>query len=98
MRSPCAGVPLPGGSPVPSGRMLMSHALTSDSEMGWPRPCANTGMATNATRRNALRIDMAHLAFSVDRPAHDGVEVLVGKRRHRERRRRLAARGDERSP
>src|SRR5258706_3096257 len=98
MRSPCAGVPLPGGKPVPSGRILMPEAFTSDSEIGCPRlgPCASAGAATSAATSTNLGVDMAHLAFSVDRPARDRIEMLVGERRHRERRGRLAARGDER--
>src|SRR5262252_9322889 len=36
--APCAAVPLPGGRPVPSGRMLMSHAAMSASEIFAPRP------------------------------------------------------------
>ena len=34
--APCAGVPLPGGRLVPSGRMVMSQALMSASLIGLP--------------------------------------------------------------
>src|SRR5258706_14264735 len=97
MRPPCAAVPLPAGRPVPSGRMLMSHGLMSASVTGWPRfgPCASAGEAASTASARNLRVDMAHLAFRVDRPARDGIAMLIGKTRHREGRRGLASRGDE---
>src|SRR6476659_6922257 len=50
---PCSGVPLPGGNPVPSGRMLMSHAATSASDIGFPSPCANAADTPSTTSTDA---------------------------------------------
>src|SRR5262245_33634060 len=67
MGAPCAGVPLPGGRPVPSGIALMSQAPTSFSVIGWPRlgPCWASAVpvasASAAARRTDLRVDMFHL-------------------------------------
>src|SRR5215475_10891971 len=82
MRAPWAEVPLPGGSPVPSGRMLMSHAAISAGSVSFPRPgpSARTGLEASArttTRLGNLDVDMPHLALAVHRPARDAVVVLV---------------------
>src|SRR5687767_4093208 len=37
IRAPSAGVPLPGGRPVPSGKTLMFHAAISAGLIGFPR-------------------------------------------------------------
>src|SRR5579864_5338974 len=77
--SPCAAVPLPGGSPVPSGRMKMSHALRSDGAIGLPRPgvlaaWAAAGAKVSAAkrprtiRRERLNIDMLDLPVGFDAP------------------------------
>src|SRR6266550_3681766 len=64
MLAPTVGVPLPGGRPVPSGRMLMSQAAISASEMGVPNPCANTVRlnpdTTQAHARANAAISKAH--------------------------------------
>src|SRR6266851_4890654 len=84
MCSPCAGVPPPGGKPVPSGRMLMSQGAISAGSIGRPRlgpsatavPAPNT-KASAAAEIETLRVNMFHLAFAVDRPAGETVVVLV---------------------
>src|SRR5215472_10941702 len=84
MRAPCAGVPAPGGKPVPSCRTLISHAALSAASIGLPRlgPSAKAGPATTNSASPsvgiiALSIDMLDLPRAVNRPAGDGVEVLV---------------------
>src|SRR5215831_20428291 len=84
MGAPCAAVPLPAGSPVPSGRMLMSQGAMSASEIFAPRP-GDWAKAAAEPRRRAAAIrrscvDMFHLPLTVDRPAREAVVVLVGKR------------------
>src|SRR6516165_12817571 len=102
MRAPWAGVPLPGGRLVPSGRTAMSHCLMSASEIGLPSfglgLCARAVPTVSATAQasSGLRIDMLDLPFAVDAPAGEAVVVLVGEsERRRQRLPRLAARGDE---
>src|SRR5262249_25304504 len=87
MRAPCAGVPAPGGKPVPSGCTLMSHAPRAAGSIGCPRwgPAAATTPATSQSARHAaailpLDVDMLHLPRMVDRPARDGIAVLVQHR------------------
>src|SRR5262249_60056163 len=87
MRAPCAGVPAPGGKPVPSGCTLMSHAPRAAGSIGCPRwgPAAATTPATSQSARHAaailpLDVDMLHLPRIVDRPARDGIAVLVQHR------------------
>src|SRR5215471_1257547 len=83
--APCAGVPLPGGRLLPSGRTVMSHCLMSLSVSGLPRPesCARAVPAANTNARTSaatiLRIDMFDLSCAVDRPAGDAVVVLIRK-------------------
>src|SRR5271168_5587613 len=100
--APLAGVPLPGGRLVPSGRMAMSHCLMSASVSGLPSPafCANAGAAmkesAKASAASGLHIDMFDPPFAVDRPAGDAVVVLIGEgERCRHRIGRLAARRHE---
>src|ERR1700684_2608137 len=90
--APFAGVPLPGGRLVPSGRTAMSHCLMSASVSGLPRPgdCASAAPAPKASARAVaaitLRIDMLDLPFAVDGPACGAVVMLIGegeRRRHR---------------
>src|SRR6476660_161703 len=102
MRAPCAGVPPPGGKPVPSGRMLMSQAAMSAASIGLPRlgPSARAAPAPNArasaaVETEALRVNMFHLPFAVDRPAREAVVVLVRKAEHRRDVPGLAALGHE---
>src|SRR5215470_7841475 len=87
MRAPCAGVPAPGGKPVPSGCTLMSHTTMAAGSIGWPRlgPAAATTPAARQSARHAaaslpLGVDMLHLPRAVDRPAGDGIAVLVQHR------------------
>ena len=83
---PCSGVPLPDGSPVPSGRMLISHAATSDSEIGLPRCGASCATArtypsetiVSAIEKRALRVDMRDLPGSTDRPRRAMTSARVG--------------------
>src|SRR5437016_3532363 len=61
MRAPSAGVPLPGGRPVPSGRTLMSQAAICAGVSGLPRfgVCAKAALAlrtiVSMTRNLGLR-------------------------------------------
>src|SRR5258708_12136813 len=65
--------------------MLMSHALISASEIGFPSPgdSAMAGCETkvSASRRGEVRlsIDMLDLSLVVDRPARETVVVLTGE-------------------
>src|SRR6266853_1609997 len=82
MRAPWAGVPPPGGRPVPSGWMLMSQAAMSAGSMGVPRfgPAAKAAPEPRPSARTtagSLCVDMFHLPFAVDRPAGEAVVVLV---------------------
>src|SRR5258706_2076978 len=90
MRAPCAGVPLPGGRPPPSGRILMSQAAISAAVIGLPSPgpsatatLAKQANATPAAQPENLCINMSDLAFAVDRPARDAVVMLRRERGHR---------------
>src|ERR1700730_18045936 len=73
--APFAGVPLPGGRLLPSGRTAMAHCLMSAWVSGFPRPgdCARAPPAQQASTRAAatikLRVDMLDLPFAVDGPA-----------------------------
>src|SRR5262245_8535740 len=103
MRAPWAGVPLPGGKPVPSGWMLMSQAAISLGVIGLPRfgllPDAALEPRANAQATAVLQtlcVNMLHLPLAVDRPARDAVVVLVRKRQDGWDLLRLAALRDER--
>src|SRR5262252_8563824 len=97
--APWAAVPLPAGSPVPSGRMLMSQTAMSASEIFAPSPgdCADAAPQASASARTArgLCVDMLHLPLAVDRPARDAVVVLIGEGERIRRFLGLAALGDE---
>src|ERR1019366_117469 len=78
--APCAGVPLPGGNPVPSGITKMSQAARSEGLTGLPRlgPSAKAApvASPNASAPAQIeisRIDMLDPPFGIDRPAGDGV-------------------------
>src|SRR5262245_8240066 len=80
--APCAGVPLPGGSPAPLGMTWTSQAAMSASEIGLPSlgVCASAApqpSASPSARTAGLGVNMAHLPVAVDRPARDAVVVLV---------------------
>src|SRR5215468_123596 len=102
MRAPCAGVPAPGGKPVPSGATLISHAPISAGSIGLPRPGPSAD-ATLAARQSAsataeeilLGVNKPDLPGAVDAPAGDGVEMLVQDRPDRRNCLQLAALGDE---
>src|SRR5467141_4129990 len=99
MGAPCAGVPLPGGKPLPSGGMLMSQAAMSAVSMGLPRlgPAARQPKLTAKIDRAAVNlcVDMAHRPRAADRPAGHAVVVLARERRHRRDFHSLAAYGDD---
>src|ERR1700751_3831845 len=103
--APCAGVPLPGGRLVPSGRTAISHCLMSLSVSGLPRPasCARAAPAARANARTdaarILRIEMFDRSCAVDCPAGDAVVVLIGEsERGRDRSARLPAHGHKLGP
>src|SRR5260370_22897290 len=81
--------------------MLMSHAAISAGSTGLPRlgASANAALAVKSARETVeitmLRVDMLDRPRAVDRPAGDGVEVLVRKRRDRRDRLQLSAFGDK---
>src|SRR5215471_2017829 len=102
MRAPCAGVPAPGGKPVPSGAMLISHAAISAGSIGLPRPgpSADTALAARQSASPTageilLGVNMPDLPGAVDAPAGDGVEMLVEHRSDRRNCLQLAALGGE---
>src|ERR1700689_2675760 len=101
MRAPWAGVPLPGGSPTPSGPMLMSQLTRSASVTGLPRLGASPAIAVPAVNASAmlsnkfLRIDMLGLPFGIDRPARDVVHVGLREGDDRRRGLGLAALGEQ---
>src|SRR5215471_13706403 len=103
MLAPWAGVPAPDGKPVPSGSMLISQAVMAVASIGLPRlgPSAAAAAPPSSSASQtvemsiSLRIDMPDLAAAVDRPAGNGIEVLVRKCRKRRHRLQLAAFGNE---
>src|SRR5918996_5487768 len=84
--APWSGVPLPGGSPVPSGGMLMSHPAISAGVAGRPR--LGVSWATldvyaarariTITTAVTLRIDIFPLAGGLYLPRLDGIVVKDG--------------------
>src|SRR5262249_28278488 len=102
MRAPCAGVPAPGGKPVPSGATLISHTAISAGSIGLPRPGPSADAALAARQSVSptagdilLGVNMLDLAGAVDAPAGDGVEMLVQHRPDRRNCLQLTAVGDE---
>src|SRR5258708_2787775 len=99
MRAPSAGVPLPGGRPVPSGSTLMSQTAISAGLIGFPRfgawakasPVLRASVGITAKQKR-LRISMLHLPVALDRPTGDGVVVLAGEAGQRRNFRGFAAR------
>src|SRR2546430_4662409 len=98
MGAPWAGVPLPGGKPVPSGKMLMSQAVISAGSIGLPRfgAWAKAALEPRESARTKavigiLRINMFDLPLVVDRPARGAVIVLARKGRYGRDLCRLAA-------
>src|SRR5215475_2050838 len=86
MGAPWAGVPLPGGKPVPSGKMLISQAVISAGSIGFPRfgAWAKAVLEPKQSARikaviKILRINMFDLPLAVDRPTRGAVIVLTRK-------------------
>src|SRR6516162_1851416 len=81
--------------------MLISHAAMSAVSIGLPRlgPSAKAALAVKSASQTVeitmLRVDMLDLPRAVDRPARDGVAVLVQNRRDRRDRLQFAALGDK---
>src|SRR6516165_4287317 len=81
MTSPCLVVPLPDGSPAPSGEMLISQGAISVADVTWPSsgPCARHGAVRSrdsAATRGSLCIHMFHLAGLANVPSGNGVAVV----------------------
>src|SRR5579872_738266 len=99
--APWAGVPLPGGSPVPSGKIEMSHGAISFSSIGFPRFGRSAAVATppasvaSAAAIVRLRINMADTPVAVHRPTGNRVEMLAWKIRDGGRSCCLAAQRNE---
>src|SRR5258706_6528974 len=96
--APCSAVPLPGGKPAPLGSMSMSHSARSVGVIGFPRfglsPCAPPmarARVHDSDTKIALCVRMGDLPLGVDRPADDGVEMMVLEPQHRGHRGQLAA-------
>src|ERR1700719_3666497 len=103
MAAPWAGVPLPGGRPLPSGPMLKSQSARSDSLTGLPSPgrsAATAGAAQSSasmrgmTTVKRLSVDMLALPVVVGGPARDDVHVPHREGGHRNVDLRLAALGE----
>src|SRR5258706_16479593 len=101
MGAPWPAVPLPDGSPAPSGMMLVSHAAISSGATCLPRlgpPAGALGHAASASttaKPAKLRVNMFDLPLAVDCPTRDAVVMLVGKNGNRRYRFQLAAMGHE---
>src|SRR3984957_10605184 len=90
MAAPWAGVPLPGGRPLPSGPTLMSQSARSASLTGLPSPGWVAAIAAPAkasasapTSASCLPVDMLGLPVAVDGPAGDDVHVPHREGGHR---------------
>src|SRR2546428_10674377 len=90
MAAPCADVPLPGGRPLPSGPMLMSHRARSASLTGLPSPGRSAATAAppsisarGMTTARCLPVDMLELPFVIGGPAGDDVHVSHRESGHR---------------
>src|SRR5580700_8309224 len=88
--APWAGVPLPGGNPLPSGPTLMSQSARSASLTGLPSPGRSAAVAaadkpsTSASEMaRRLPVDMLGLPIAVDGPAGDDVHVPHREGGHR---------------
>src|SRR6202049_2483031 len=100
MAAPCAAVPLPGGRPLPSGPILLSHSARSALLTGFPSPgpsaasAAPARSASGTASANRLSVDMLDLPFAVDGPARDDVHVAHRECGHRNVDLGLAALGE----
>src|SRR5262249_46459417 len=89
IRAPSAGVPLPDGRPVPSGRTLISQAAMSAGLIGFPRfgdwlnAALEPRKSVSTKNAAALRVYMFHLPGALNGPTGDGIVVLARKCRHR---------------
>src|SRR5258707_15739363 len=92
MAAPWAGVPLPGGRPLPSGPMLKSHSASSASLTGLPSPGRSAAAEVAAPPSGSMRamttvkrlsVDMLDLPFFVGSPARDDVHVPHREGGHR---------------
>src|SRR5438477_1218013 len=102
MWAPWAGVPAPGGKPVPSGSMLISHAAMAAASAGLPRSSTSAEAAPAVTEKasqtaaiSLLRVNMLDLPGAFDAPAGDRVEMVVQHHRDRRDRLQLPALGDK---
>src|SRR3984957_12703700 len=101
--APCAGVPLPFGNPVPSGRMLMSQLAMAASSIGLPRlgvsameaPAIIASNSDAAASSGRSGVNMLDLPVAADAPAGDRIVVLIGEAQDRRRFRQFAAGGHE---
>src|SRR5258708_37132072 len=106
MGAPCAAVPSPGGSHLPSrpisiSQAAMSAGLTGLPRLGLGRLAAKAGAIAKAQSRSGMRalsIGMFHHAMLIDRPACDRVEVMIAERPNGRHGIQLAARRHELSP
>src|SRR5260221_3943758 len=82
MDAPWRAVPLPDGSPAPSGMMLVSHAAISSGATCLPRlgppagALAHAPSASTTAKPARLRVNMFYLTPSVDCPTRDAVGML----------------------
>src|ERR1700733_7643545 len=81
--APCAGVPLPFGNPVPSGRMLISQGAIVASSIGLPKLGVSPDPAAAVIARHSeapkiarLSVDMLYLPIAADAPTGDRIVVL----------------------
>src|SRR5260370_21785960 len=96
--APCAAVLIPGGGPALLGSMSMSHSARSAGVIGFPRfglsacapPMARARVHDSDTKI-ALCVRMSDPPLGVDRPADDGIEMMVLEPQHRGHRGQLAA-------
>src|SRR5229473_4982356 len=82
--SPCLGVPLPGGRPLPSGLTVRSQDAISSGVATRPRfgltaakAAPQTTTSAEPAARRWLRVNMLHLPVLGYAPAGDAVGVVV---------------------
>src|SRR5258707_12116724 len=73
-----------------SGRWAGVRGLPRFGLSAWAPPIASTAVH-NIDVKSPLRIRMGDISLGVDRPADDGVEMMVLEPQHRGHRRQLAA-------
>src|SRR5271169_6858236 len=83
--APWSDVPLPAGKPAPLGSISISHGAISAGTIGLPRfrPSPNATPIPIAKMKpdnsRILCVRMRHCSLVVDRPAYDGVEMMIFK-------------------